>query len=199
LSDETSWLDGEDDDAAWLDEDPEVQQVVAKTKTELVERTTTEKAYTAAKQRLTPLRRILLETTLVCPTVKEANDVFADLSGKRYSRTTLHHWRKRTDFKLALELGQRAMMQSSEAFTKEGVMRRNEQIYQSAMEPKADKNGFVSRELGHALTALDQRSKMLGLYGDEKPDVAINLNIDFGAYGDGAVIEGELADVDRPD
>jgi hypothetical protein len=64
---------------------------------------------------------------------------------------------------------------------------------------KGSPTGFFKRDLGHALTDLDQRNKMLGLYGDEKPDVAINLNIDFGAYGDGAVIEGELADVDRPD
>lgn len=192
------------DDTAWLDGDEELVNVKAITEAaqRVVKRTETQEAYIRAKRQLPPAHRILLEALLVCPSISEAYDVASEMLNRRFERTTFYRWRQNGSFKLAMELAQRALLESHEAFTREGATHRNEQVYQAAMEPKpvlykGEPTGFFQRDLGHALTALDQRNKMLGLYKDEQRDVAVNLNIDFGSYGE--TIEGEFEDVESTD
>lgn len=186
----------DEEEYSWLEEEPEPE------KKDVAKISETEVAFVRMRNKLGRLQRILLDASLATRCSKEANDLFLKVCpGAVTNRHTLSRWRQSATYKMAMELAQQHLLENDEAFTRNGVLHRNEHIFQEAMEKKpilykGVPTGYEERNLGSAIQALDQRSKILKLYDDDKSNAVVNLNIDFGSYG-GGTIEGEAVEVTK--
>jgi hypothetical protein len=153
-----------------------------------------------ADKALSVQQRMFRDCILNTRSYKEAIDLF-DKSYSTVDRTTAWRWRKLPKFVKALELGYQYMAECA-GVTREKFLVQLEQIRDTAMTPRpilyrGEPTGFEEYDPASALKALDQQAKLAGFYGEEKTQVAVNLQIDFGSYGtDADIIEGEVVEAD---
>jgi hypothetical protein len=189
------------DEFDWLDEDDTTGKSVAAPEPKPKKRMRRPHTLLTAKRKLPPKQRVFADLLVELPTIKEAMKAYSAASpNHNESEWTLQKWRNDPAF-VEYEAEYRKYMVEVMGFSKEKVILNAEQVREAAMTPKpilykGEETGYEEVELGAAMRAVEFQGKALGIGGDDRGNVVINLDIDFSGRRSDVVVEGEVVDVD---
>lgn len=180
-------------DTDWLDEETSKLPVRRTRRTSRVKRP---KPLILAERKLTSEQRYYVRMLTESLTVAEAERRMASTGYPKRCRETYWRWRQKPDFAEALSLMTDWQLKAY-GISKERLIMDAEKIKQHALEEqpilyKGDATGYMERELGIAMRAVEFQGKGLGITDPDQRGVKVNIDIDFSGRAAGVTIEGEF-------